>query len=241
MAPPSLTLGEREPEARQARAGGSMQARKSGSDRFHPSRFALHSLVRRAVGFLVVLAACAAFVGAAKAGLLEDLFGGDETPTASRVTAGRPAAPRKPRVEHVRRPVERPAPILAHARPAYVVPIVAAPIPAQASASPSNVKPKPTRFCAPLDKTAPIADSTQALMRDATLRYGDVIVTDEGVRVFEGSGACPHAVSNFRTLAETRILSPGTRTALAQIELDLKTKGSRRADPAILAADSASR
>ena len=78
-------------------------------------------------------------------------------------------------------------------------------------------------------------------MRDATLRYGDVIVTDEGVRVFEGSTACPHAVSNFRTLAETRILNPATRTALAQIEVGLKAPQIHRADMAVVATDTASR
>jgi len=215
-----------------------MQSRSSGSNRFHPSRFALRGLMRRAVGFLVLLAACGAFVGVAEAGLLEDLFGGEEAPSASRVTAGRPPAPQRPRLGHARRPVERPASSVARTRAASATP---SPAPVQASASAGNVKPKPARFCAPFDKTAPIADSSQALTRDATLRYGDVIVTDEGVRVFEGSGACPHAISDFRTLAETRDLSPGTRRALAQIELDLKTNPPRRADPAIVAADTTSR
>jgi hypothetical protein len=214
-----------------------MQSRHSGSNRFHSSRFAFQGLIRPAVGFFVLLASCAAFAGAAQAGFLEDLFGGGEAPAVS-PWAGRSPAPRKPRVEHARRPVERPAPIVMHAKPIYGAPIAAATAPA--SAFTGNVKPKPPRFCSPLDKTAASADTTQALMRDATLRYGDVVVTDEGVHVFEGTGACPHTVSNFRTLAETRILSPGTRSALAQIELDLETNNVHRADPAIVAADTTS-
>jgi hypothetical protein len=194
--------------------------------------------MRTGLGLLVVLAGCVSFVGAAQAGFLEDLFGGGETQAASPMSAGRPPAQQRPRLGHARRPVERPATPVARIK---AVPATPSPAPVQASAAPGNVKPKPPRFCAPLDKSAPSADSAQSLMRDATLRPGDVIVTDEGVRVFEGSGACPHAISNFRTLAETRILSPGTRTALAQIELDLKTKGSRRAEPAIVAADTTSR
>ncbi|ARN80415.1 hypothetical protein [Methylocystis bryophila] len=65
---------------------------------------------------------------------------------------------------------------------------------------------------------AEVSDSTQALMQDATLREGDVVVTDEGVRVFEGSKACPHAISDFRTLAEARDLGRGTRRVLAEVE-----------------------
>ncbi len=219
-----------------------MQSRNLGSNPFHSSRFALRSLTRPTVGLIVGLLGGASFVSAAQAGFLEDLFGGGETPAASAMWPGRSPAPQRPKLGHARRPVERPlaqtrpAPIVAHVRPVYAAPVVAAPVQADAATGP--VKPKPARFC---DKSAPIANSTQALMRDATLRYGDVIVTDEGVRVFEGSGACPHAISNFRTLAETRILSPGTRTALAQIEVGLKAPQIHRADTAVVATDMASR
>jgi hypothetical protein len=212
-----------------------MQVGNLGSNRFHSSQFALRSLTRPAVGFLAVLTGCASFVSAAQAGLLEDIFGGGETPAASAMWAGHPPAPQRPRLGHAHRPIERPATPVARIKP---VPAPSSPAPAQASAATGNVKPKPARFC---DKSAPIADSTQALMRDATLKYGDVIVTDEGVRVFEGSTACPHAVSNFRTLAETLILSPGTRTALAQIEVGLKAPQIHRADMAVVATDTASR
>jgi hypothetical protein len=99
---------------------------------------------------------------------------------------------------------------------------------------------KHPRFCVKDDDPAKSVDSTQALMRDPTLRYGDVIVTDEGVRVFEGGGACPHAISDFRTLAESRDLNRGTRNVLAAIERDIKTKNIGRVDLPILASDPAS-
>ena len=212
-----------------------MQSRNSGSNRFPSSRFVSRGLIRPAVGFFFLLASLATFTGAAQAGFLEDLFGGGEAPAVSS-WAGRSPAPQRPRLGHARRPVERPATPVA--RIIKAVPTAPSPAPVQASAATGPVKPKPARFC---DKGAPIADSTQALMRDATLRYGDVIVTDEGVRVFEGSTACPHAVSNFRTLAETRILNPATRTALAQIEVGLKAPQIHRADMAVVATDTASR
>lgn len=115
---------------------------------------------------------------------------------------------------------------------------LSAPQPGAAERHPASVS--RARFCALDDRASKIVDSTQALMRDATLRYGDVIVTDEGLRVFEGSEACPHAISDFRTLSETRDLSRGTRTFLAEIERALKTKYGGRGDRPIVATDPAS-
>ncbi len=98
-------------------------------------------------------------------------------------------------------------------------------------------QPQRARFCVKEDNPSKTIDSTQALMRDPTLRYGDVVVTDEGVRVFEGGGACPHAISDFRTLAETRDLNLGTRRVLAAIERDMKTKSIGRVGRPIVATD----
>ncbi len=80
------------------------------------------------------------------------------------------------------------------------------------------------RLWAQDDRASKVFDSTQALMWDATLRYGDVVVTDEGVRVFEGNEVYPHPISDFRTLSETSGLSRGTRTVLTEIERAMKTK-----------------
>jgi len=80
-------------------------------------------------------------------------------------------------------------------------------------------------------------DATEALMWDETLRRGDVIVTDEGVRVFEGSDFCPHAISDFRTLSETPELSRRTRTVLDEIERAMKIRNVSRVDRPIVAAD----
>lgn len=100
-----------------------------------------------------------------------------------------------------------------------------------------GAQPKRALFCVKDEKSAKPIDSTQALMRDATLQYGDVVVTDEGVRIFEGGGACPHVISDFRTLAEARNLNVGTRKMLAAIERDIKSKNVDRVDGPIVAAD----
>ncbi len=61
-------------------------------------------------------------------------------------------------------------------------------------------------------------------MRDPTLRAGDVIMTDEGVRVFAGRAACPHTVGDFRTLAEARALPRAERITLAAMEQASKAR-----------------
>jgi hypothetical protein len=78
-------------------------------------------------------------------------------------------------------------------------------------------------------------------MRDATLRHGDVIMTDEGVRVFAGREACPHTVADFRTLAEARALPREERTVLVAIERATKTRHFGHSDDRIVATDAANR
>ena len=95
------------------------------------------------------------------------------------------------------------------------------------------------RFWARDDRESKVFDSTQALIWDETLRYGDVLVTDEGVRVFEGNEVCPHAISDFRTLSETRDLSRATRTVLTEIERAMKTRILGPGDRPIVATDPA--
>ncbi|ARN79800.1 hypothetical protein [Methylocystis bryophila] len=164
---------------------------------------------------LVLAAALPMLCGPAEAGFFEDIFGGAEMQSASPRHWGRP------RAHHARR--------------------MATPTPAKLVSVSEGARPKGGQFCPLANNSSKTIDSTQALMRDATLRYGDVVVTDEGVRVFEGRGACPHAISDFRTLAETRDLSRGTRTVLAAIERDIKTKNLGHVGRPIVAADPSSR
>jgi hypothetical protein len=79
-----------------------------------------------------------------------------------------------------------------------------------------------------LRRAAKRFDATQALLWDETLRYGDVVVTDAGVRVFEGNWICPHAIADFRTLEESEEVSPRKRVILAEIERAMKLRDSAR-------------
>ena len=74
-------------------------------------------------------------------------------------------------------------------------------------------------------------------MRDATLRRGDVIVTDEAWAGFCGARGLPHSVADFQTLAEARALPRQERTVLVAIENVMKTKQSGRRDDRIVASD----
>jgi hypothetical protein len=97
--------------------------------------------------------------------------------------------------------------------------------------------PTPAAFAPVRVSRARRFDATEALLWDETLRPGDVVVTDEGVRVFEGSGICPHAISDFRTLSETTDLSRRTRTVLAEIERAMKMREPGRVERPVVAAD----
>ena len=62
----------------------------------------------------------------------------------------------------------------------------------------------------------------EALLSDPTLRQGDMVVTDHGVKVFLGGGALPHKTSDFLSLAQTSAVSPAHRGAAAAIDKMLK-------------------
>jgi hypothetical protein len=193
---------------------------------------------------LALLATVVMFCGPAEAGFFEELFREAPAPIASPTQASRSRAPR--RIDHVPRAAERPAASAADAKAATVIHAKAtwagasAPAPARLVSLSKDAQPRRARFCAKDDNSPKIVDATHALMQDPTLQRGDAVVTEEGVRVFEGRKVCPHAISDFRTLGETRALSPGARTILVEIERDLKTKNVDRSDRPIVATDLAS-
>ena len=62
----------------------------------------------------------------------------------------------------------------------------------------------------------------KALLSDPTLRQGDMVVTDNGVKVFLGRGSLPHKTSDFLSLAQTSAVSPAHRGDAAAIDKMLK-------------------
>ena len=69
----------------------------------------------------------------------------------------------------------------------------------------------------------------KALLSDPTLRQGDMVVTDHGVKVFLGGGALPHKTSDFLSLAQTSAVSPAHRGAAAAIDKMLKLQPAEKA------------
>jgi hypothetical protein len=190
----------------------------------------LAALREAALRLTVLLAAVLVLADRAEAGFFEDLFGLGDAPASYPMTTGHRSARHRPKIEQALRHrgpqlhAKAPWPASMHAPPRLI------------SAS-DALQPPRARFCRQADTVSKALDSTEALMQDATLRHGDVIVTDEGVRVFEGREACPHAVLDFRTLSEARDLDRGLRPALAGIDNALKAKGRSRVDLPIVATD----
>jgi hypothetical protein len=190
--------------------------------------FASRRTALRTIATLIVASACLSGVSSAQAGLFDDLFGVSGAPDfPSAEIHGRHMPSRRGHTTlktHVR----------AHE------PVEAPPAAGVASAG-EGAAPKRAEFCAWGDRAAKPIDRTEALMRDATLRRGDVIVTDKGVRVFAGRAACPHTVADFQALAQARALPRGERTVLVAIERATKTRSFGRTEDPIVATDPANR
>ncbi|MGI3902143.1 MAG: hypothetical protein ACRYF1_16785 [Janthinobacterium lividum] len=123
-------------------------------------------------------------------GFLSALFGGGiETPSApqqpSTVSGAAPEAPRGPRVRHSARPAalstrSRPLVVRLHTAPRLVI--------AQSPIKPERV----------------------SILEDRTLRSGDMIMTKEGIRVFEGAPSTAHRPADFVSLSTAKTIGATT-------------------------------
>ncbi|MGE8126417.1 hypothetical protein ACQKQD_05510 [Methylobacterium sp. NPDC080182] len=57
--------------------------------------------------------------------------------------------------------------------------------------------------------------ATAALLKDETLRPGDIVVLNSGARVFTGNPDKRHAIRDFEPVQNSRLVSRGTRKVLA--------------------------
>ncbi len=74
-------------------------------------------------------------------------------------------------------------------------------------------KPKPTAVQSAVWSYA--RDPNGALMHDATLRKGDIVITTDGAKVFTGKAQEHHAGSEFEPVSQSKALSRKTRSLLA--------------------------
>lgn len=55
------------------------------------------------------------------------------------------------------------------------------------------------------------SDPIASLLRDATLRPGDIVMFPDGARVFKGGRALPHAANTFEEVERSRLVSTASR------------------------------
>jgi hypothetical protein len=150
---------------------------------------------------LATLLAVAIWPTSARADFLDDLFGNSE-PGVRTVHAG-PALRRQVEVRPHRAKVKpmttarvdsdvRFMPVSHPRAKERAVTVQARPTHDAAAAG----KPATVALCASSDAVAGAAPAS-LLAVDKTLRKGDILVTDAGVRVFRGDAACPHDARDF--------------------------------------------
>jgi len=56
--------------------------------------------------------------------------------------------------------------------------------------------------------------ATAAFLKDKTLRRGDIVVLEDGARVFTGSADKPHVLKDFESIGRSDFIDRHTRTKL---------------------------
>lgn len=196
-----------------------------------PSSARICSAFKRTFVLIVSILVLSGSATVARAGFLEELFGGgDQAPQAapSRAAKRHYAEPRREKVAKVHSDVSfMPSPVArVRERQAYrpehrperrQVTTVAKADDGGASA---GSKPVIAALCA-TEANVEGAPPTLLLAYDKTLRNGDIMVTDAGLQVFRGHAACPHDARDFIALSSAYM--PKTkRSMLIAIEEAMK-------------------
>lgn len=79
-------------------------------------------------------------------------------------------------------------------------------------------RPVEPAFCSSGIGPKQMSSRFRQLLRDSTLRSGDIVVTEAGLRVFQGRGGCPHKPDDFLAVASAD-LSKVKRRALTDLEV----------------------
>ncbi len=92
----------------------------------------------------------------------------------------------------------------------------------------TGARPVKPAFCARSSEALKGAPKFRQLLQDKTLRFGDIVVTETGIRVFEGHMTCPHAPRDFVTIGAAD-LSKRQFGALSKLEDAIKAVHARYA------------
>lgn len=106
------------------------------------------------------------------------------------------------------------------ARPRYV----SLPRPARASTRHASVPPAMKETVRSEDKAkllprGPAEDPVAALMKDPTLRPGDIVVLPGGAKVFKGRAAAPYRPSDFDDASRSKLVGEKTRRQLTAMPI----------------------
>ena len=113
------------------------------------------------------------------------------------------------RVRHVSVPRPTPARIRLASLPDPV------PVPKRKSSEPPAVKERVREEGrTKLVPREPTGDPVAALMKDPTLRRGDIVVLPDGPKVFKGGRTTPHRLSDFEDVRRTKLVGEKTRRQL---------------------------
>ena len=90
-----------------------------------------------------------------------------------------------------------------------------APVPKRKSSEPPAVKERVREEGrTKLVPREPTGDPVAALMKDPTLRRGDIVVLPDGPKVFKGGRTTPHRLSDFEDVRRTKLVGEKTRRQL---------------------------
>ncbi|ACL59810.1 hypothetical protein [Methylobacterium nodulans] len=140
-------------------------------------------------------------------GLFQSLFGAPPAQTAAPAAVAAPLAEPGPRLH--RRWAGRNRAAQARAALRHRTRYVALPKPEKIE------KAQPPKLAAPAERITSPSEARAALMRDPTLRPGDIVILPEGPRVFMGeAGTTKHRPSEFEDVRRSRLVSARTRREL---------------------------
>ncbi len=183
------------------------------------------------VSFGGALLGAVVFSPDSRASFLDDLFGSDDyfQPQAgARIGRSRPGARMGGRIRaHVAYPSYRPE----RPRKSHIAYIPQASDPrndAAGGGGATGSRPVKPAFCARSGEALRDAPKFRQLLQDKTLRFGDLVVTETGIRVFEGHATCPHTPKDFVTLGAAD-LSRRKFGALAKLDDAIKAVHARYA------------
>ena len=91
-----------------------------------------------------------------------------------------------------------------------------------------SAKPPVAAATPPKSQSAPAtagSDPIASLLRDPTLRPGDIVMFPDGARVFKGGRALPHAANSFEEVERSRLVSKASRKMVLALTKTVASPG----------------